>query len=544
MSTDEDELRGRALAGRYRLDEPLAQGGMAQVWRGTDLVLGRRVAIKMLHRHLATDPAFAERFRREAQAAARLNHSHIVGIFDSVTEGIFSALILEYVDGITLRARLDEGPLDAHTTIGIGVQIALALHEAHTAGIVHRDIKPANVLLCRPDTTEEAASPVPRIRVTDFGIAKALDNSFGQALTPGVSAMDLTHDGSLVGTAKYLAPEQIQGGVIDARTDVYALGVVLYEAVTGRVPWQGDSDLATAVARLTRDPTPPREIRAEVPLALEAVILRALARDPAHRYPGAAELRAALLAADPGPTTRTEELPLHRPSPPPTSPRRRGWVLALVGAIAAAVAGGAVVLGGAGEDRGGVGTEANSPADPNASTPNSDLGQGGQGDVLSGLTASVYDPIRGDGENDELARWAVDGVTTGTDVWRTDCYPGDISDMSKPGVGLVLEAAQPVAFEAITVFTLRGGWRAQIYTSQSPASELRDRDLAAWGEVVARLDADEPDVSVDLAHAQGRTLMVLFTSVAGVAADGCFGEVQNSHRVDVIEIRIKGTRSG
>lgn len=317
MNADDDSpLAGRALGGRYRLDQPLARGGMAQVWKGTDLVLGRKVAIKMLHSHLAEDPSFAERFRREAQAAARLNHPRIVAIYDSVAEAGVSALILEYVKSVTLRVSLDEGQLEVHRAIGIVAQVAEALQEAHAAGVVHRDIKPANILICSPDTTEDAASDVPRVRVTDFGIAKALEGA----------DIDLTKTGAMLGTAKYLAPEQVEGQRVDARTDIYGLGVVLYEAITGRVPWHADTDLATAMARLHTDPVPPRQLRSDVSRDLETVILRALARDPADRFASAEEFRAALLAVDPGPADLTPALPVVADAPGFLQ-SERGWLV-------------------------------------------------------------------------------------------------------------------------------------------------------------------------------------------------------------------------
>ncbi len=263
------------LAGRYRLDRPLASGGMAQVWEGTDTVLEREVAVKILHPHLSHDPSLLQRFRTEAVAAARLNHHAIVAVYDTCSEHGLEAIVMELVHGRTLRAWLDEhGPLTSLRTAELGARVADALQTAHAAGLVHRDVKPANLLLCDDG----------RVLITDFGIAKLRDDT------------DLTQTGTLLGTAKYLAPEQVEGGPVDGRTDVYALGIVLYETVCGRPPFSADSQTATALARLTTDPVPPSRLRADVPPSLERVILRCLARDPAGRWPSAATLRDALAA--------------------------------------------------------------------------------------------------------------------------------------------------------------------------------------------------------------------------------------------------------
>ena len=249
---------------------------MAEVWEAADEVLARRVAVKILHRHLAADKMFVDRFRAEAIAAARLAHSSIVSIYDTFSDDGLEAIVMELVRGTTLRARLDSTVhCSVAEALAIGAQVGDALGAAHHSGLVHRDIKPANILL----------SDDGRVMVADFGIAKAAE------------AADLTPTGIMVGTAKYLAPEQVEGGPVDGRTDLYALGVVLYEALCGRPPFTADTDAATALARLQRDPLRPRQIRASIPRPVEDVIMRALTRDPAGRYPDAASFRAALLSA-------------------------------------------------------------------------------------------------------------------------------------------------------------------------------------------------------------------------------------------------------
>nr|MBA3302918.1 serine/threonine protein kinase [Acidimicrobiia bacterium] len=268
----------RLLAGRYRLVRRVARGGMAEVWEGTDEILTRPVAIKILLPHLAADEAFVTRFKREAVAAARLSHPNIVAIYDTWSDGDVEGIVMELVRGTTLRDVLDEHEaLAPRRAVAVATQVAAALDAAHGQGLVHRDVKPGNILI-----TEDG-----RVLVADFGIAKA---------TEGVS--DLTEVGQVIGTAKYLSPEQVQGVALDARSDVYALGVVLYEMLCARPPFQADNATATAVARLTSDPLPPRQVRTGIPRSLEAVVLRAMARDLDARFPSAAELRRALQSVD------------------------------------------------------------------------------------------------------------------------------------------------------------------------------------------------------------------------------------------------------
>ena len=217
----------RRIAGRYRLIRPIASGGMARVWEADDEVLTRSVAVKLLHPHLAADDSFVARFRAEAVSAARLAHPAIVSIYDTWSGDGTEAIVMELVAGTTLRHLIEvRAPLEVDEAVVIADHVAAALEAAHRAGIVHRDIKPANVLL----------SSDGRVLVTDFGIAKAAEGA------------DLTTDQTMLGTAKYLAPEQVEGGPVDGRADIYALGVVLYEMVCGRPPFKADTDAATALA--------------------------------------------------------------------------------------------------------------------------------------------------------------------------------------------------------------------------------------------------------------------------------------------------------
>jgi len=270
--TSTDTMIGRTFDKRYVIERKLGSGGMADVYLAEDQELGRRVALKLLNDRHAADEQFVERFRREAQSAAGLNHPNIVSIFDrGYAEGTYY-IAMEYLDGRTLKELLvKNGPTPIPIAIDYARQILGALSFAHRNGIVHRDIKPHNIVVGHDG----------RLKVTDFGIARS-------------GASQMTEAGSIVGTAQYLSPEQARGAPVDPRSDLYSLGIVLYEMLTGKVPFTGDTPVEIAMKHLSQVPSPPSELRAEVPHDLDAIVMRALAKEPDQRYSSTEEMDADL----------------------------------------------------------------------------------------------------------------------------------------------------------------------------------------------------------------------------------------------------------
>ncbi len=263
------------IDGRYRVVSRLGSGGMADVYLAEDQLLGRSLAVKVLHHHFAEDQEFVERFRREASSAAGLSHPNIVGIFDRGEWDGTYYIAMEYVPGRSLKELVrEQGPLEPVVAIDVVTQILQAARFAHARGVIHRDLKPHNVIL-----DEEG-----RARVTDFGIAQA-------------GASDMTMTGSIMGTAQYLSPEQAQGHAVSAASDLYAVGVILYELLTGAVPFDGDTAVAIAFKQVSAQPLAPSAANPAVPAVLDEIVLRALAKDPAARYAGAEEFIAALRVA-------------------------------------------------------------------------------------------------------------------------------------------------------------------------------------------------------------------------------------------------------
>jgi serine/threonine-protein kinase len=487
---------GLVLGARYELVEPIASGGMAQVWRGQDLSLTRPVAVKVLHSHLATDQAFVTRFRREALASAKLSHPSIVAVFDTLSDDGVEAIVMELVDGRTLRSVLDEvGVLPATDVVDIGVQISDALDVAHRAGVVHRDIKPANIMVGSDR----------RIMVTDFGIAKATKDD------------DLTHTGTLLGTAKYLAPEQVTGDPVDPRADIYALGVVLFEAATGQPPFQAETDAATALARLRQDVPRCRDHRADVPAALDQAIATAMARSPEHRYERASSFRATLAGLD---LTRVGPVPADLSAlPPPSGPGGPGGLDRSLDPPPPDPGSG----GGNRADQGGRAPGRGSRKDRRrarrvggrqrptrtlaigliigallvAGLLLASLGGGGDASIDPADRLAVAEAVPFDPEGtvpyvelNDLAPRAVDGDPE--TIWRTEGYDGPALAGLKSGVGLVLTLDDRRDLNTIEVLVSSADWKAEVYVGDGEFGSNGQRfDPDAVGGPVAVLEGGE-----------------------------------------------------
>ncbi len=494
---------GRLLHDRYRLVEPLARGGMAEVWEGLDEVLARPVALKVLHPHLGADASFQERFRREAISAARLAHPSVVATFDTGEDEGTAFIVMELVKGRTLRQLLEEkGRLAPATVAAVGIQIAEALQHAHDAGLVHRDVKPANVLVCEPET--EHADRIPRVKVADFGIARA-------AARDGA---DLTQPGALLGTAKYLSPEQIEGNQPDARSDVYALGVVLYELLTGRPPFVAETEVATAMAHLHQEPLRPRQVLAGIPRALDAVVTKAMAKDPADRYQSAAELGNALRAIDLGADDAAPSI-VRDPTPPsglaPTFRQtERTWLVPA--AVIVLLAGALIGLG--------------------VLFSRSDVGRGilqgdrGSDSAEAGTPVAVsavhsFDPQGNDRvENEDDAAAAADGNPLTS--WATVRYETREFGALKDGVGIWVELPENAKLRRVRVSSPTTGWDARVYVAARPGQRLNE-----WGSPAAEQQGIDGSVDFDVDGAEGRAVLIWITRLG------------DNNRVEVAEVTIE-----
>ncbi|HEY3962302.1 MAG TPA: protein kinase [Gaiellaceae bacterium] len=429
---------GDVVADRYEVEELVGAGGMSSVYRAHDRLLDRKVALKVMHQQFVDEPEYVERFRREARSVAALSHPNVVTVIDRGEHAGRQYIVFEYVDGENLKQMIQRrGPAPVATALELTIQIGEALSFAHQQGLVHRDVKPQNILLNGDG----------RAKVTDFGIARSLD------LQQGV-----TQTGTVLGTSDYIAPEQAQGQHVDEQTDVYSLGVVLYELLTSEVPFPGESFVAVAMRHINEPPPRVRDRRPDVSLRVEAAVQRAMAKSPSDRYPSmaafCAELQSCLAELGGG---ATEVLPSAPRRSAHTSRRASSaWpvVLALLALIVAGGIAGYLVLR---HDRTiGGGSPPGSPL--NATMP------------LHGVTA--YDPF-GDGhEHDADAPKATD--QSAATYWETETYHSTFAALGKKGVGLVLDAGSPVRLHELGIATATPGFRAQIEAGDSPTGPFDD----------------------------------------------------------------------
>ena len=474
-------LIGAVLSGRYRLDSKLGSGGMSTVYLATDQTLQRQVAIKVLHNEMTEQPEQHERFRREARAVAALSHPNVVAVIDAGEEAGRPYIVFEYVRGETLKQRIERlGRLPLDDAAAYAIEIGRGLEAAHGANLVHRDVKPQNVLI----------DPDGRAKVTDFGIALSLE------------ADGLTKTGRVLGTTDYVSPEQAMGREVDARSDIYSLGIVLYEMLVGDVPFKAETVVGVAMKHVNEEVPDVRRMRPGVSAALAAVVERATRKDPRKRYPdmGAmvADLEAALeveLNRAGGPqgqaTKVLEEAPVKRRRW--LTPRRlsvAGTLVVLVGMI------GALLFAGLeGEESG-----RDRPA-----------GGGVRSSELELVGASDFDPL-GDGtEHAEESAAAIDG-DEGTG-WSTETYRDSpvLADAGKDGVGLIVDAGVPVKPRTLTLRTDRPGFAGRVYAvAQGPPE-----DLDGWGAPVAEFSASEKQVTIDLdLSGDARYFLIWITELA------------------------------
>jgi predicted Ser/Thr protein kinase len=441
---------GDLIADRYELEELVGTGGMSTVFRAHDRQLERRVAIKILHEHYADDPEYLERFRREARAVAKLSHPNIVTVIDRGDDGGRQYIVFEHVEGENLKELVvRSGRLPVRAALELALDVANGLAFAHDHGLVHRDVKPQNVLLSREG----------EVKVTDFGIARSLHMDHG-----------VTQTGTVLGTGEYLAPEQASGKQVSPATDVYSLGVVLWELLAGDVPFVGENFVAVALRHVNEPPPPLRERRPDVSPRLEAAVDRALAKDPGRRFPSMAafakELRACLAEAEgtvPPPPEDDLALtlvtpPAHSPPParrrsrPPARSRRRPLLYALLALLVAGAAFAAVLLlGGSGRHVGGSG------------------GSSGAAVQLNGVGDAYSNPGHPDSHANTAGN-ATDGSTA--TYWLTQTYGDQTFGGLLTGLGLVLDAGSAVKLAHLTVTTPTPGFTAEIRAGDSPTGSF------------------------------------------------------------------------
>jgi hypothetical protein len=475
-------LVGTQLNGRYRLDSQVGAGGMSTVYKSFDITLERPVAIKLLHREIAADSDQIERFRREARAVAQLSHPHIVTVIDAGEDDGRPYIVFEFVAGETLKERIKRlGRLPIGEAVAYAIEIARALGAAHQRNIVHRDVKPQNVLI-----DEEG-----RAKVTDFGIARSLDEE------------GLTADGRVLGTTDYVAPEQALGHPCTAQSDLYSLGIVLYEMLTGQVPFKGENQVAVAMKHVREALPDVQRLRPEVSAALAAVVDRATSKDLAHRYASDAELISdledvlALETARAGSasgeaTTVLRTLPSRTRRRLPLRVVHPGW-LALAALIAVAAAVGLAILL-SGHTKRGTGTQ----GAPSAQ----DL-------VPVSLKQSAprdYDPYGTAGEHPDQTGLVVD--RDNSTFWSTERYDGGLG--SKPGVGIYVDASPGVAAKALQIRTPDPGFSAAVYAADSGPPT----DISGWKIVSPTRTVTEQSARFDLTSpARHRYYLVWITKL-------------------------------
>ena len=451
------QMIGTVLSGRYKLEAKLGSGGMSTVYLARDTTLDRQVAVKVLHREMSEQEDQLQRFRQEARAVAKLSHPNVVAVIDAGEDGGHPYIVFEYVEGETLKQRINRvGALEPQEALAYAIEIARGLTVAHNRRMVHRDIKPQNVLI-------DAEG---RAKLTDFGISRQLEQD------------GMTATGRVLGTTDYVAPEQAMGHAVDQRSDIYSLGVVLYEMLVGQVPFHADSQVGVAMKHVNEELPDVQQRRPELSAAAAMVVERATAKDPDQRYQQVGDLIDDLStaleveAARAGGTTGEATSVLDAVAPAerklPAGRGRRSWlaILALVLLAGAVLA--AVQLIGSGNGPGGGGALK------------------GKGTPVALAEAADYDPQGDDSEDPETVSLAVDGDPS-TTAWSSEHY--DTEDFAgtktgpNPGVGLYVVAKSTTTPSEMIVHSPSPGWDAEIYASPSGPPE----ELSEWGEPVGEV---------------------------------------------------------
>jgi eukaryotic-like serine/threonine-protein kinase len=474
---------GTVLSGRYRLEAKLGSGGMSTVYLARDQTLDRAVAVKVMHREMSEQADQLERFRQEARAVAKLSHPNVVSVIDAGEDGGHPYIVFEYVEGETLKQRIArDGALDPQEAIAYAIEIARGLSLAHARRMVHRDIKPQNVLI-------DAEG---RAKLTDFGISRQLEQD------------GMTATGRVLGTTDYVAPEQAMGRKVDPRSDIYSLGVVLYEMLVGQVPFSADSQVGVAMKHVNEELPDVQRRRPEISAAVALVVERATAKDPAERYQQVGEMiddlsTALEVEAARAGSTSGEATSVLEAVPPPKRqlPGRRRWSWAAIVALLL-VAGGVLLLVQliSSGDIGGGGAEK------------------GKGQPVAVDSATDYDPQGDEEEGGGTVELAVDGDPSGT-AWETEHYDSETFAGTKtgpnPGVGIYLTTGSPQTPATMLVRSPTPGWDGQVYAAASgPPAELSE-----WGEPVGlAVDASSTEEIPLTVPSASRYFLLWFTRAA------------------------------
>jgi tRNA A-37 threonylcarbamoyl transferase component Bud32 len=478
---------GTKLSGRYRLEAKLGSGGMSTVYLARDETLDRPVAVKVMHREMSEQADQLERFRQEARAVAKISHPNVVSVIDAGEDGGHPYIVFEYVEGETLKQRIARiGALDIQEAIAYAIEIARGLSIAHARNLVHRDIKPQNVLI-----DDEG-----RAKLTDFGISRQLEQD------------GMTATGRVLGTTDYVAPEQAMGHAADPRSDIYSLGVVLYEMLIGQVPFHADSQVGVAMKHVNEDLPDVQRRRPEVSAAVALVVERSTAKEPAERNQNVGEmtddLETALeVEAARAGTTSGEATSVLDALPPPKRKLagRSRWSWAAIALLV--LVGGAALLA------------AKLISDGTLGGGGANNGKGGPVEITS---ATDYDP-QGDGEEvGSKVGLAVDGNPSGT-AWETEHYDSDTFAGTKtgpdPGVGIYVTTASPATPREMVVRTATPGWDAQVFAAASGPPEA----LSDWGEPVGETVGADSSEEIALNVKQPSRYFLLWINKASEARD-------------------------